>query len=72
MKTLHSVLDLTYQEAGLMELNLLIRGIVRSKQHVPKTASPMTPCILKKCILSEIKMLNLILLCGPLFFYVFF
>ena len=48
MKTLHSLLDLKYPAAGLMELNLLIRGIARSKQHVPKKASPMTPCILKE------------------------
>ena len=48
VKTLHSLLDLKYPEVGLMELNLLIRGIARIKQHVPKKASPMTPCILKE------------------------
>ena len=31
-----------------MELNLLLRGIARNKQHVPKKGSPMTPCILKE------------------------
>ena len=31
-----------------MELNLLIRGIARIKQHVPKKACSMTPCILKE------------------------
>ena len=48
VKTLHSLLDLKYPEVGLMELNLLIRGIARIKQHVPKKASPMTPCILNE------------------------
>ena len=48
VKALQSLLDLKYPEAGLIELNLLIKGIARSKQHVPKTASPMTPCILKE------------------------
>ena len=31
-----------------MELNLLIRGIARAKQHVPKKASPMTPAVLRE------------------------
>ena len=48
VKTLHSLLDLKYPENGLMELNLLLRGIARNKQHVPRKASPMTPCILKE------------------------
>ena len=47
VKTLHSLLDLKYPETDLMQLKLLLRGIARSKQHVPRKASPITPHILK-------------------------
>lgn len=47
MKTLHSILDIKYPDSDLLQLNLLLRGIARSKQHVPKKASPISPYILK-------------------------
>ena len=46
VKTLHSLLDLSYPDTDLMQLKLLLRGLARSKQHVPKQASPITPKIL--------------------------
>ena len=45
VKTLHSLLDLSYPDLDLMQLKLLLRGLARSKQHVPKQASPITPKI---------------------------
>ena len=48
VKTLHTLLDLRYPETNLMPLNMLLRGIARSKQHVPKKAAPVTPQILKE------------------------
>ena len=46
VKTLHSLLDLSYPDTDLMQLKLLLRGLARSKQHVPKQPSPITPKIL--------------------------
>ena len=40
VKTLHTLLDLRYPETSVMPLNMLLRGIARSKQHVPKKSSP--------------------------------
>ena len=48
IKTLHCLLDLKYPETNLMPLNMLLRGVARSKQHVPKKAAPITPQILKE------------------------
>lgn len=48
VKTLHSLLDVKYPDSNLLQLNLLLRGIARVKQHVPKKASPITPHILRE------------------------
>ena len=46
--TLHCLLEFKYPETDLMQLNLLLMGIARSKQHIPKKATPITPQILKE------------------------
>ena len=51
MKTLHSLLDISYPDKDLMQLKLTLRGLARSKQHVPKQARPVTPFILKEMFL---------------------
>lgn len=47
VKTLHSILEIEYPKSNLLQLNLMLRGISRSKQHVIKKAAPITPEILK-------------------------
>ena len=47
VKTLHKILEIEYSTSNMFQLNLLLRGIARSKQHVPKKAAPITPLILK-------------------------
>ena len=47
LKTLHKILEIEYSTSNMFQLNLLLRGIARSKQHVPKKAAPITPLILK-------------------------
>ena len=42
VKTLHCLLDLKYPETNLMPPNMLLTGIARSKQQVPKKAAPIT------------------------------
>ena len=51
VKTLHSLLDISYPDTDLMQLKLVLRGLARSKQHVPKQARPVTPFILKEMFL---------------------
>lgn len=47
VKTLHNIIDLEYPNSNLFQLNLLLRGIARCKQHIPRKASAITPEILK-------------------------
>ena len=35
VKTLHKILEIEYSTSNMFQLNLLLRGIARSKQHVP-------------------------------------
>ena len=46
VKTLHILLDIKYPQNNMTQLNLLLRGISRCKQHVVKKAMPITPNIL--------------------------
>ena len=46
VKTLHSLLDLDYPREDMLQLKLLVRGISRDKQHIPRKAEPITPTIL--------------------------
>ena len=46
VKTLHLLLDVEYPQNNMTQLNLLLRGISRCKQHVVKKAMPITPNIL--------------------------
>ena len=46
IKTLHLMLDLDFPKDNTLQLNLLLRGISRLKQHVPRQAEPITPLIL--------------------------
>ena len=48
VKTLHAILDIEYPTSDLLQLKLLLKGISRIKQHVPKKAAPITPQILKE------------------------
>ena len=47
VKTLHTLLDMEYPTSDQFQLKLLLKGISRIKQHVPKKAAPITPDILK-------------------------
>ena len=46
VRTLHRILDIEFPTADMMHLNLLLRGISRTKQHIVKKAAPITPGIL--------------------------
>ena len=46
VRTLHRILDIEFPTADMMHLNLLLRGISRTKQHVVKKAVSITPEIL--------------------------
>ena len=48
VKTLHAILDIEYPTSDLLRLKLLLKGISRIKQHVPKKAAPITAQILKE------------------------
>ena len=48
VKTLHTLLDMEYPPSDQFQLKLLLKGISRIKQHVPKKAAPITPDILKE------------------------
>ena len=46
VKTLHSMLDVVFPSENVLQLKLLLRGIAREKQHIPRKAEPVSPTIL--------------------------
>ena len=46
IKTLHSMLDLVFLSENVLQLKLLLHGIAREKQHIPRKAEPVSPTIL--------------------------
>lgn len=46
IKVLHTMLDLEFPTKNILQLNVLLRGISRSKQHIIKKAEIITPKIL--------------------------
>ena len=71
IKTLHCLLDLKYPETNLMPLNMLLRGVARSKQHVPKKAAPITPQIFKEmfCFLDMRQEFDIVCWCAILLMF---
>lgn len=41
VKTLHYILDFEYPTSNVFQLNLLLKGIMRQKQHIPRKAAPI-------------------------------
>ena len=56
VKTLHAILDIDFPKDNIFQLNLLLRGISREKQYIPRQAEPIIPVIL----LDIYKHLNLL------------
>ena len=46
VKTLNTLLDVEYPQNNMTQLNLLLRGISRIKQHIVKKVMSVTPDIL--------------------------
>ena len=46
VKTLHSTLDVVFPSENVLQLKLLLRGIAREKQHIPRKEEPVSPTIL--------------------------
>ena len=46
VKTLPAILDIDFPKDNIFQLNLLLRGISREKQHIPRQDVPITPVIL--------------------------
>ena len=48
VKSLYLLLDLASPVENTLQLKLLLRGIARGKQHVPRKAEPVSPTILRE------------------------
>ena len=48
VKSLHLLLDLAFPDENIFQLKLLLRGIAREKQHIPRKAEPVSPTILRE------------------------
>ena len=48
VRTLHSLLDVSFVAKDSIDLRLTLRGLKRLKGHMPRQAAPLTPHILRK------------------------